>query len=99
MTTENEIKPAAPAEAIDGGRCAVDAGFGVWVPTTERLPANPEGFPRNDHVPCLCAWRGWLLDGNRLAALTKSERVRERIAKARAAKAQADAEKLQRTLL
>ena len=28
MTTSNEIKPAAPAEAPDGGRCAVDAGFG-----------------------------------------------------------------------
>lgn len=26
MTTENEMKPAAPAEALDGGRCAVDAG-------------------------------------------------------------------------
>lgn len=34
-----------------------------------------------------------------VAALTKSERVRERIAKARAAKAAADAEKLQQTLL
>ena len=32
MTTPNEIKPAAPAEALDGGRCAVDAGFGVWQP-------------------------------------------------------------------
>lgn len=29
MTTLNEIKPAAPAEASDGGRCAVDAGS-VW---------------------------------------------------------------------
>ena len=29
MTTQNEIKPAAPAEGLDGGRCAVDAGFGV----------------------------------------------------------------------
>lgn len=28
MTTQNENKPAAPAEAPDGGRCAVDAGFG-----------------------------------------------------------------------
>lgn len=28
MTTPNEIKPAAPAEAPAGGRCAVDAGFG-----------------------------------------------------------------------
>lgn len=28
MTPENEIKPAAPAEGLDGGRCAVDAGFG-----------------------------------------------------------------------
>lgn len=26
MTTENEIKPTAPAEALDGGRDAVDAG-------------------------------------------------------------------------
>ena len=32
--------------------------FGLWVPTAERVPANPEGFPRNDHVPCLCAWLG-----------------------------------------
>lgn len=30
MTTSNEIKPAAPAEGLDGGRCAVDALFGVW---------------------------------------------------------------------
>ena len=29
MTTENEIKPAAPAEAPDGGRCAVESLFGV----------------------------------------------------------------------
>ena len=64
MTTENEIKPAAPAEAIDGGRCAVDDGFGVWVPTTERLPANPEGFPRNVHVPCLCVWLGENVGGD-----------------------------------
>lgn len=28
MSTPNEIKPTAPAEAPDGGRCAVDAGFG-----------------------------------------------------------------------
>lgn len=28
MTTQNEIKPVAPAEGLDGGRCAVDAGFG-----------------------------------------------------------------------
>lgn len=32
--------------------------FGHWVPTAERVPANPEGFPRDDHVPCLCVWRG-----------------------------------------
>jgi hypothetical protein len=30
MTTENKNQPAAPAEAFDGGPCAVDAGFGVW---------------------------------------------------------------------
>lgn len=28
MTTPNEIKPAAPAETLNSGRCAVDAGFG-----------------------------------------------------------------------
>jgi hypothetical protein len=38
MTKENEIKPTAPVEAPDGGRCAVDALFGVWVPVDERLP-------------------------------------------------------------
>lgn len=38
MTTENEIKPAAPVEALDGGRCAVADLFGVWVPVAERLP-------------------------------------------------------------
>lgn len=33
MTTPNEIKPAAPAEAPDGGRCAVadgSASLRVW---------------------------------------------------------------------
>ena len=29
MSTQNEIKPAAPAEGLDGGRCAGDAGFGI----------------------------------------------------------------------
>jgi hypothetical protein len=28
MTTPNEIKPAASAEGLDGGRCTVDAGLG-----------------------------------------------------------------------
>lgn len=28
MTTPNETKPVALAETLDGGRCAVDAGFG-----------------------------------------------------------------------
>jgi hypothetical protein len=46
MTAENEIKPAAPAEALDGGRCAVDAGFGVFwhdLPDNERdrIKATP----------------------------------------------------------
>ena len=31
--------------------------FGQWIPTAERLPENPEGFPGNDHVPCLCVWK------------------------------------------
>ena len=35
-----------------------DPVFGLLVPTADRAPANPEGFQRNDHVPCLCAWRG-----------------------------------------
>lgn len=53
MTTPNEIKPAASAEALDGGRCAVDAGFGVWQPieTAPRtgktiLIYDPSGDPR-----------------------------------------------------
>jgi hypothetical protein len=32
MITPNEIKPAAPAEGLDDGRCAVDAGFGETRP-------------------------------------------------------------------
>lgn len=39
MTPPNEIKPADPAEALDGGRCAVDALFGVWQPI-ETLPRD-----------------------------------------------------------
>ena len=31
MTNPNEMKPAAPAEVSDGGRCAVDALFGDFV--------------------------------------------------------------------
>lgn len=30
--------------------------FGLWVPTLDRLPANPPGFPNDDHVACLCIW-------------------------------------------
>ena len=37
MTTPNEIKPATPAEGLDGGRCAVDAGFGVCVACGTKL--------------------------------------------------------------
>jgi len=37
MTTPNEIKPAAPAEGLDGGRCAVDAGFGFCPDCGEAL--------------------------------------------------------------
>lgn len=48
-TNENSAAPQA---------VATGDLFGQWVPTAERVPANPEGFPRNDHVPCLCAWRG-----------------------------------------
>jgi hypothetical protein len=29
MNNPNEIKLTAPAEVSDGGRCAVDAGFGI----------------------------------------------------------------------
>ena len=43
---------------MSGAMSKQDPVFGLWVPTTERLPANPEGFPRNDHVPCICAWDG-----------------------------------------
>lgn len=49
MTTPNEIKPATPAEALDGGRCAVDAGFGVWQPI--------ESAPK-DQTRILCSYRG-----------------------------------------
>lgn len=52
-TNTQKQSPAGQSPAL-----AVDAWFGVWVPTADRVPANPEGFPRNDHVPCLCAWRG-----------------------------------------
>lgn len=51
MTTKNEIKPAAPAEAIDGGRCAVDAGLAVlrkrrkhWRTEATRLRKNHEQY-------------------------------------------------------
>ena len=50
----------SPALAVDAGF----GGFGVWVPTADRVPANPEGFPRNDHVPCLCAWLGENVGGD-----------------------------------
>lgn len=40
MTTKNEIKPAAPVEAPDGGRCAVDAGFGVGHTITVKAGAT-----------------------------------------------------------
>ena len=43
---------------MSGAMSKQDPVFGLWVPTTERLPDNPEGLPRNTHVPCLCAWRG-----------------------------------------
>ena len=35
MITPNEIKPAAPAEGLDGGRCAVDAGSVAATPAAE----------------------------------------------------------------
>ena len=31
MSTQNEIKPVAPAEGLDGGRCAVDALLGFRI--------------------------------------------------------------------
>ena len=37
MTTEKEIKPAAPAEALDGGRCAVADGS---APTYEEIKGH-----------------------------------------------------------
>ena len=52
-TNTQKQSPAGQSPAL-----AVDDWFGVWVPTADRVPANPEGFPRNDHVPCLCAWLG-----------------------------------------
>lgn len=49
MTTENEMKPSATAEAPDGGRCAVDALFGVIDPHRQEMlwmDATPdEGYP------------------------------------------------------
>lgn len=34
MTTKNEMKPTTPAEASDGGRCAVDACYALlWIHT------------------------------------------------------------------
>jgi hypothetical protein len=53
MTTPNEIKPATPAEGLDGGRCAVDAGFGspgieeTWrADAAERRAAEAEATVR-----------------------------------------------------
>ena len=37
MSAQNEIKPTTPAEAHGGGRCAVDAGFGVCPDCGEAL--------------------------------------------------------------
>jgi len=52
-------KNSAATQAVANGDL-----FGIWVPTAERVPANPEGFPRNDHVPCLCAWLGENVGGD-----------------------------------
>lgn len=68
MTTPNEIKPAAPAEGLDGGRCAADAGFGKcascgtklvlssgWVPSYND-PDNASGAPEAEPVCPSCEW-------------------------------------------
>lgn len=54
MTTENEIKPTAPVEALDGGRCAladlfgsgllcVEAGVRYWEDATVNGAEDTEG--------------------------------------------------------
>ena len=42
MMTPNEMKPTAPAEASDGGRCAVDAGFDKCVIRKKRTTGSLE---------------------------------------------------------
>ena len=63
MTTENPIQPQTKPEPQAPALRSGDL-FGLWVPTAERVPANPEGFPRNDHVPCLCVWLGENVGGD-----------------------------------
>lgn len=47
MSTQNEIKPATPAEALNGGRCAVDAGFGSSV------------YAHTGYCQCGAAWTAY----------------------------------------
>ncbi len=51
MTTDTKIETAQRVGAVA-------PLFGVWVPTAERVPENPKGFPNEDHVACLCVWIG-----------------------------------------
>jgi endonuclease YncB( thermonuclease family) len=72
MTTENEIKPAAPVEGFDGGRCAVDAGFGVTLQWHKGPAEGGQGSAgkNEDGVP---QW--W--DGDRLLIIVETSEGRE----------------------
>lgn len=74
MTTPNEIKPAALAEGLDGGRCAVDAGSALpWQPI-ETAPTDGTQIalwcPTAELLLTQCrwdakrrAWTEWAVDG------------------------------------
>jgi hypothetical protein len=46
-----------PTEKTQAGPLCSGDLFGIWVPTAQRQPENPPGFPKDDHVACLCVWK------------------------------------------
>ena len=67
MTTPYEIKPAATAEAPDGGRCAVDAGLGV---------RDDDLITVCDRCLCATCWQGaFLCDEAYSAGIVKKPRA------------------------